>query len=483
MCRLGSFHGLQHCERPPPTPAMLPTNGALQESLLGATSTRSRRASCALILHVVVASVSGLLSGYNLCAISSILAPVEHSLQLCGTSSNGSCAAKQLAVSACAIGAMLGGVLGGVVADIFGRRTGLILVCVCCVLGAAAMSAASPGALATLFFIGRFLVGASAGGTGAIANTYIAEISPPALRGTLIGVNELALCTGCLLSYVAALTFGDDRWRWTCGMPGVAALAQLIVVIVMLEESPMWLAQRRHASPGDAGVGLDAARRVALKLGLGISFLDAEEAAGPHRATAQKDGGTTSSDHCRPLLLASGLAIAHALTAANTVLYYARDILQSAGVTEPMLANLAVGSIKFLGAALIMLIVDRCGRRPLLTGGAFVMGAGYVAIALSASPLVSLGGLLLMIFAWAATWAGIQWTVVAELLPQHARGLGIGVATAEYWLFSFLLSQTLETAFDAVGERAAFLAFGTATAGAACFVWLAVPETQGRHLR
>ena len=88
-----------------------------------------------------------------------------------------------------------------------------------------------------------------------------------------------------------------------------------------------------------------------------------------------------------------------------------------------------------------------------------------------------------MIFAWAATWAGLQWTVVAELLPQQARGLGIGIATAEYWLGSFLLSQTLESVFDAVGEQAAFVAFGTVTAGAACFVWCAVPETKGMQLQ
>ena len=164
------------------------------------------------------------------------------------------------------------------------------------------------------------------------------------------------------------------------------------------------------------------------------------------------------------------------------MLYYSREILESAGVTEAMTANLAVGCLKFAGAAVLMLVVDRIGRRPLLVCGALLMCGAHLGMALAPSGAASLSALLLFIFSWSATWAGLQWTVAAELLPQPVRGGGIGVATALYWLLSFVLSQAFESAFDVVGESATFTILGAITAMAACFVWLAIPETRGTQL-
>ena len=75
----------------------------------------------------------------------------------------------------------------------------------------------------------------------------------------------------------------------------------------------------------------------------------------------------------RPLLLALGVAVAHAATAANTVLYYSRDVLQLAGVGEPLLANALLGVAKFAGVAAAFFGADRLGRRLLLLTGTAAM--------------------------------------------------------------------------------------------------------------
>jgi sugar porter (SP) family MFS transporter len=465
-----------------------PTASALEEPLLvddEAPTVVSR----AFLVHVAVASVSGLLSGYNFCVISSVLSPVEHSLQLCQPAA-GTCAAKQLAVSATPIGAMVGGLLGGILSDRFGRRVGLLATDTCFMIGAASMSGAASGARAVLFFGGRFFVGAAAGAAVAISNTYIAEISPPTLRGTACAVNELGLCTGCLLAYIAAIGFGDEGWPWTCGLPAAAALAQFVAVGLLLFESPAWLLARRQQQrqQRQAPDYLAAATALGLARSLPQLVVDDDEAgAVAHssgRGSSSGGEGTMPHEHRIALVLSCGLAAAHALSAANTILYYSRDILQSAGFDDhPVTANLLVGVLKFIGASVAMLVVDRFGRKRLLAAFALLMSSGYLVLALSSGPLLSLASLLVIIFSWSVSWAGLQWTVVAELLPQPVRGVGIGVATAVYWFISFVLSQTLESAFDALGESATLAAFGVATAAAAIFVWTCVPETKGVALR
>ena len=455
-------------------------NGALKERLLVDDGSNDA-VSCMLLLHVFVAAVSGLVSGYNLCAISSILAPVEHSLQLCGPGST-ACPAKQLAVSATPIGAIVGGLLGGSMSDRYGRRAGMQITDVFCIIGAASMSAATPGMYATLFFVGRFFVGMAAAAAVAISNIYIAELSPISRRGSLCAINELAVCIGCLLAYIAAIVFGDEGWHWTCSASGAGALIQLLL-LNLLVESPAWLLSRQRSARGDIwATDEHAARKSARTLGLGEDSLLAMQ----ELAAAARDRRVPTMDslrlHGRSLLLGSGLATAHALTAANTVLYYSRDILQSVGVADPVAANLAVGCLKFLGAAAAMVIVDRFDRRLLLAHGALLMCAGHFALALSRTSAVSLAALLLIIFAWSASWAGVWNTVTTELLPQSVRGVGTGIATAVFWVLSFLLSQTLESAFATLGEAAIFAAFGTTTAAAACFVWVCVPETKGKQL-
>ena len=188
--------------------------------------------------------MSGILLGYDLCVIATVLMPVQRDLRLCdecitedasdASLAKCTCAAKQFAVSACLIGAMFGSLFGGALADRIGRRAALMVTDVGFAMGAvlmscAGMSFAGIGRLMNaLFFFGRALVGTALGAAGAVATTYLAEISPAGFRGTLMTLNELALCTGCLLAYLVSAALGDVHWRWTIGATAVAALVQCI---------------------------------------------------------------------------------------------------------------------------------------------------------------------------------------------------------------------------------------------------------------
>ena len=65
---------------------------------------------------------------------------------------------------------------------------------------------------------------------------YIAEIVPARLRGMLGSVNQLAVTTGLLLSYVVGVVCD---WKWLA-IIGAISPALLVVLMYTMPETPRW---------------------------------------------------------------------------------------------------------------------------------------------------------------------------------------------------------------------------------------------------
>jgi hypothetical protein len=74
---------------------------------------------------------------------------------------------------------------------------------------------------------------------------YVAELSPPQLRGRLTATFELGICTGLLLGYCSNLAFmglpEDVGWRLMLGVPLPFALLLAASWLPRVLESPRWL--------------------------------------------------------------------------------------------------------------------------------------------------------------------------------------------------------------------------------------------------
>ncbi|KAG9280426.1 proton myo-inositol cotransporter [Astyanax mexicanus] len=270
------------------------------------------------------------------------------------------------AVAAAALSALVGGALNG----LLGRRVCVLLASCVFAIGGVVLSAA-PGK--EVLLVGRLLVGLGLGISSMTVPVYIAEASPPHLRGQLVTVNTLFITAG---QFVASLIDGafsyvqHGGWRYMLGLSAVPALVQFFGFL-FLPESPRWLIQK----------GLTQKARRVLSQIRGNQNIDEEyESIKSSIEEEEKDCGgdgpilwrmLTYPPARRALIVGCGLQMFQQLSGINTVMYYSATILQMSGVRDDKLAiwlSSLTALTNFLFTLLGVWLVEKVGRRRLSLG-------------------------------------------------------------------------------------------------------------------
>jgi len=163
-----------------------------------------------------VAVIGGLLFGYDTAVISG----AEEALQEYFKKGLGNWYDETVhgnVVSSALIGCVIGGAVSGVTAQHLGRRNSLIIASILFFLSALGsympeflfrsnFSFYEPGeatlGLMWAFVLYRILGGIGVGMASALCPMYIAEISPPEIRGKLVSCNQFSIIFGQLVVYV-----------------------------------------------------------------------------------------------------------------------------------------------------------------------------------------------------------------------------------------------------------------------------------------
>lgn len=100
-------------------------------------------------------------------------------------------------------GAIPGALLIGPLSNYTGRRAANIAAATLFILGSVLQSIAGLGGSnpASMMLAGRFINGLSVGASNALAPYIVSEISPPAIRGRLVGLYEVGVQTGTMLGF------------------------------------------------------------------------------------------------------------------------------------------------------------------------------------------------------------------------------------------------------------------------------------------
>ncbi|KAF3922749.1 hypothetical protein ABW21_db0208184 [Orbilia brochopaga] len=466
-------------------------------------------------LLAIIMSMGSLAMGYDTAVIGGTMAldSFKRDFGLNGVSQHQSDTLQGNIVSTFQAGTFFGALLTFPIGERIGRKRAVIFAITLFLVGGTLMTAAN-GHLSYIY-AGRAIAGFGIGSVSLLVPVYIAETSPPSIRGRLVGIFEIlsqggGMC-GFWINYAVNRTISSEtKTQW------IIPLALQLVPGVLLffgafwcPETPRWYA--KHDRWEEATETLSWIRKlprdheyIVAEIEDIKAQVDSSQPAASFRDKTRFyisrlfQKGTRNRVGIGLLLMAF-----QNLTGVNIITYYSPRIFETIGVTgtsTKLFATGFYGVAKTLGMIIFSVwLAEKVGRRKGLIWGAFVgslpmwylggyvfkndptaaaargdvarTGWGYLAII-----CVYLYGLI-----YCATWQGITWVYCSEIFPLDIRMLCVALTTADQWLWSFIISRTTPYMISSLGYGT-YLFFASLMVIMGIWSWWVVPETKGKTL-
>ncbi|KAH8879377.1 general substrate transporter [Thozetella sp. PMI_491] len=409
-------------------------------------------------------------------------------------------------VSLLVAGCILGSLIAGPFSDRFGRIKNLLLLSILFVVGSAIQTGSRGSYVAML--VGRAIGGIGVGMASMVVPIYVAELSPPAIRGRLIGIYEIFVSGGTLIGFWINYGLAQNvpntssaQWEVSFGVQLIPG-GLLVLGLVWMPESPRWLA--RHADREACLSVLSKLRKLPADHPYIIEESTAifnqiayeESLVGPTGFVPTLREMAEPSNR-RRLVIGVFLFVFMQMAGSNAINYYSPTIFKSIGVTGTstgLFATGIYGLVRFIATMISMLwVVDRFGRTRMLMGGGAIMAFAlwfigvYVKVASPGAGSVDAGGYasIVMIYVYAVGWCfsfgGVPWIIAAEIFPLRIRGACISVCVATHWIMNFMIARASPYMLANITYGTYFL-FAACTTLSVPWVYFFVPETKNVSL-
>ncbi len=440
----------------------------------------------------MVTAMGGLLFGYDWVVIGGAKPFYEKFFDIASSPS-----LQGWAMSSALVGCLIGAIFSGILSDRYGRKRLLILAAFLFILSA--WGTGSTGNY-TNFILFRILGGIGIGLASNLSPMYIAEISPKAVRGKFVSLNQLTIVIGILAAQLVNWQIaepvvetatdleilnswnGQMGWRWMFWVEIIPA-GLFFILMFFVPESPRWLAKN-----GGENKMVDILTKIGGKQYAKVEAKNIE--------ASIEDGGSGKVNFRQLLepglkkVLIIGIVIAafQQWCGINVIFNYAEEIFSAAGYgVSDILFNIVItGSVNLIFTFVAIFTVDRWGRRSLMLMGAgglagiyALMGAAYF-FQMNGWPLLIL--VISAIACYSMSLAPITWVVLSEIFPNRIRGAAMAVATVALWSASFILTYTFPLLNELMGASGTFWLYGIISVAGFMFMKKHLPETKGKSL-
>ncbi|XP_021772969.1 sugar transporter ERD6-like 5 [Chenopodium quinoa] len=379
------------------------------------------------------------------------------------------------------IGGALGSVVCGKLTDYLGRKHVLQLTSVVYIFGWSAISV-SQGA--RLLDLGRLMLGVTSGITGYAIPVYIAEFTPKDLRGGFVILHVLMITVGVSTAFL----IGQVTSWCTLSLIGIIPGLVQIVGLFFIPESPRWLMMMSKNKEFEASL-----------LCLRGDFVDISQEAADIRKSAKalhqmKKVSIVQlfqKKYAYALTVGIGLSALPALVGLNGIIFYASSIFDSAGFSVK-LGTMALALFQLLSVAFGIILMDKCGRRPLImvSAAGLCLGCSLTGLAFlfedhhllgDFSPYIALIGILIYVALYPIGIGGGSAIIISEIFPLNIKWSAGSIAAVVTNLSSWIVSYAFNFSMEWSSSGTFFVLAGVCVF-TLIFVAKLVPETKGRTL-
>lgn len=395
-------------------------------------------------------------------------------------------------ISSCVcLGNLIGTLVIGLTVDRFGRKIGIYLTAIPLILSWILIISAH-----NVFhlYIARTLGGFVGGGTYIVIPLYITEISEDRIRGSLGSVVQVTCNFGILIGFL---------WGAYLNYYLVAYLSLLFPIIflisfIIVPETPSYLISKNKIANAEQSLrffrGLKNKNDVET-----VAYLKELEKIKDNTNNKKEDIQLKLDDFlcksARKGILLSGVVMLGTQGCGMFfVVNYASMIFAEAGsALDPNLSSIIFVLVNFIGSYFSILLVDKLGRKLLLTYSAltssislFIVGLylymkhiGFDVSAFSWIPIVFLSA---TIFNTAWGILTLPYMVMTELLPTKIRGIVTTFWRTVLSIIAFLLLKYYYLLIERFHMYGCMWAFGLFCLAEMMIVILWLPETKGKSL-
>lgn len=386
-------------------------------------------------------------------------------------------------------GGIIGGLMSGLVADYFGRKRALILINIFTLISGVLAIISKPFHLYETLIAGRFFAGLISGLFMGVAPLYLSEIPPLNSRGKIGSLNQLGLTIGIFVANILGmpqLLGTSTLWPVLVSFTLLPMFIQ-IIGLPFCVESPKYLFINKK-NP-------EAAYKVLKKLRTVGSNIDDEIKTMKIEMETQIKECTyfdllKNSTLRKALLITIVCQLINQLSGINAVMFYSTQIFISIGLDEntwAVYASLLLGFIGILMSFVVVILIEKSGRKILLVIGIFGMSFFSFALAISrifseAVPFLrylSALSVFLYNFCFAIGPGPIPWLITGELFKSDSRGKASSIAVFVCFLSNFIVTLSFPFMESALGNYS-FMVFGSLLILFGVFTLFKIPETKNK---
>ncbi|PGH16033.1 hypothetical protein AJ79_02013 [Helicocarpus griseus UAMH5409] len=425
-----------------------------------------------------------------------------------------------IAIAILELGAWVGALYSGVMAERISRKYTILVNVVIFCIGVVVQCCSAVGNSSHILG-GRFITGMGVGSLSMCVPMYNAEIAPPEVRGSLVGLQQLAITFGIMISfwidygtnYIGGTgeTQSDAAWL----LPLALQLAPAFILgvgMIFMPFSPRWLVH--HNREDEALEVLASLRNLPLNHPLiELEFLEikaqsvfekrTEKERFPHLERTNtwsyiklEAAGFASLFKSWPMfrrvMVATVTMTFQQWTGVNSILYYAPSIFKELGQddnTVSLLATGVVGVAMFIATIPAVMYIDKLGRKPVLVTGAIGMAACHYIIAAiyaqhenrwdshQAAGWAAVVMVWLFVVHFGYSWGPCAWILISEIWPLSVRAQGTALGASANWMNNFIVGQVTPDMIANI-RYGTFIFLGIITTLGAGFIWFLVPETK-----